>query len=247
MATVEQIQDYLTESENYCWKLYAKNQFQKDFIGEYLPSGENINPNESFEKLDKMTKMYDQMYPGTTFLIEPRKTANSNKSGIMASLPFSISEGVQSQPGIAGTVPLYSGYITLDELNRREDLMKKESELQLKNMLLEQERKRFNEEVSRRKRGLAGLQKKYTQKSEAFQNGLEMAFFNILKEAGMIGEEEEKEEKTEQRTHTNSNDNDKLQSLNELASIVNSATQSPEDVKKVTEIIQKIIDKQKNG
>lgn len=246
MATLEQIQDYLTESENYCWKLFSKNQYQKDFIGEYLPSAENINAKESFEKLEKMAKMYDQMYPGTTFLIEPRKSANSNKSGIMASLPFSISERAQPQ-GIAGTVQMAPGYITLEELNRREDLMRKESELQLKNMLLEQERKRFEEEVSRRKRGLAGLQKKYTQKSEAFQNGLEMAFFNILKEAGMIGDEEETEEKPEPETQTNSNGNEKLQSLNELASIVNSATQSPEEVKKVTEIIQKIIDKQKNG
>ncbi len=248
MANIHQIQDYLSESETFCWKLFSKNNFQKDFIGEYLPEAASINAKESFEKLEKMARMYDEMYPGTVFLIEPRKSSTSNKSGIMASLSFSMSEPTNGTNGLSGNYNpvVNSNYITLEELTRREELMRKEADIMLKNMLLEQEQKRFEEEVKRRKRGLAGLQKKYNTKSEAFQNGLELAFFSLMKEAGLVEDDGgEPEKEVEKKSENSEVPNEKLEKLNDLASFVNQVTSTPEEVEKVKDILKRLVEKQK--
>lgn len=242
MATLEQVKSYLNENETHCWRLFARRDYAKDMIGEYMAP--QPDPKESLDRLEKQARMYEEMYPGTEFLVEPRRSATSNKSGVFSSLSFRLSDAPEKR-GIAGGMVESGKYITLDELARREELMRRENEIEMKKILFEQEKQRELDRLRQKAKGLGQLRNRYNSKTEAFQNALEMALMGTLSGLGLIEKEEEAPEQTPQAQPQESNP--KLARLNELATLVNGLTRTPEEVEMVTEIIRKTVEKQRNA
>lgn len=170
-------------------------------------SNDNLSVDESFQELERFLKVYTNNFqnPGR-FFITLFKNSKANNGGMYGpylyeNVPETTTEQQQGNPlqGVPFQSPFdidvlkqqYLGGLDLQSkmLEPRMEIEREKSQIMLEKVLLERDKKEFEEHKKRELEKLSGLEVEYTSKTNMAKKGAEKALWSFIDK--LIGGDEE--------------------------------------------------------
>ena len=147
MLTKEAVYDIIKANpEHKYWKLFLLSGLQKSLIAFFNP--ENHNEGESLSYLDVQLQHYS-LIPNLKFQIELRTAEKASGSGILGPYEFTVFQQQQQQISGFGGLGSMEGFTPIGVVQQMLQAERQLSEVRMKEMFFEQDKKRFEEEKKR--------------------------------------------------------------------------------------------------
>lgn len=246
MLSKEAIFDIMRNNPDHkLWSLYIISGLDKRLISFYNPEN---HEQSSIDYLNSQLQHYANV-PNVKFHLEIKTSEKANGSGKLGPYEFTVFQQVQQQNNISGLGSI-DGYMPLGAVNQMIQAASKESELRMQQLLLNQEKQRFEEEKKEYEKELKDKSEKADNQAYIAGKGLLFAIDKVVeaysgenpKLSGLASKDNSNNNNTSHR-ETEAEPTPEESASTEIAQLFADAAIPAEAILKFKKIAQDYIDK----